>query len=396
MTKYYKNYLNFFSKPFILDLKANDLIIKNYDSKAELYYKTKKIEKKNKKRHADNALMIKSGEEAVSFGNSKDNSKIINLFNTTLKENIEKTCLTTNLEIKEEDSSNFGEFLKDKSITNILNALDVKIFVKDRIINRIIRNQTNNNFSTNEKTKNEEFISFKLKTLVNDNLESIVKPSNSMFKPSMRYIEKNLDKNEFNSVSPQKRIILTKLKYKDLEKSPLSVKKSVKFKEFNEINLKKSENFTKFGSLENSLKKSINEFPYKKSCLQNSKYEKSVEEKSRNVSKNVVNLKSIKTTFTIYKKENENLKIENKKKSEINPNLNFLLKTTSKSASKMVETIELKPNLITQKIYKLNPLKHSKSRYVSDKKCKINPIIVSKSQGLFNLRTFNAKNSKNV
>ena len=89
---FYKNYLDFFCQPAFCDFFYNDLIQKNREKKAELFYNENFHAKKGKDTQEDEGLFEDSeeSEEEDEYSNISNSKKNKTIFNETIKKKIEK------------------------------------------------------------------------------------------------------------------------------------------------------------------------------------------------------------------------------------------------------------------------------------------------------------------
>jgi hypothetical protein len=247
--------------------------------KAELFYK------KNYGRHPTN-----NNNEANIFSeaSARNQEDIKTLFNTTVRENIEKTYITqTIVDLKEQgdnqktekDSSAFiptsrqlaGKtllFTKENSIESILNNMDENFHdINDRIIDKLQKKKfTTNNYSTTDKTKADDNINmtklkqslYKDEGTVLDLSKKVLKANkstnclfgNSKSQHSLKQSQ-NSEANNFAKIAAKEKKLNIILKYKDMkdivrDRSPIgdsfNLLKFSKLNQYKDLNLKKLTN----------------------------------------------------------------------------------------------------------------------------------------------------------
>ena len=128
---FYKNYLTFFCQPCFTNFKYNNLIQRNREKKAELFY-NKNFRDKNKESIEDEGIIEDSEEEEEDYGVGKT---IIEktIFNETVKKNIEKNSPINSsmalpeseTKLKSDESGLLTSFDNQSSLRNILKYMKI-------------------------------------------------------------------------------------------------------------------------------------------------------------------------------------------------------------------------------------------------------------------------------
>eukprot|EP00340_Litonotus_pictus_P011662 CAMPEP_0170538592 /NCGR_PEP_ID=MMETSP0209-20121228/103413_1 /TAXON_ID=665100 ORGANISM="Litonotus pictus, Strain P1" /NCGR_SAMPLE_ID=MMETSP0209 /ASSEMBLY_ACC=CAM_ASM_000301 /LENGTH=1066 /DNA_ID=CAMNT_0010840331 /DNA_START=105 /DNA_END=3304 /DNA_ORIENTATION=+ len=191
--EYYKNYSKFFVLPLLLDLKANKMMQKNSDQKADIFYIN------NKSNHE------KEAEEEGNEEEGEDRSKAVN--EEKLRNN---TALEMKKRVKAGMNRTFNRFLESKIVDFINN---------ERSFTRVSHSRTENN---GEKTLNKKALS-KGSDSNNDIDESLFDSKITI--GEMMSLRKSSRANTVFSISHLEQII--NRDREELFKTPLSGRKNV-------------------------------------------------------------------------------------------------------------------------------------------------------------------------
>ena len=203
---FYKNYLTFFCQPCFANLKFNNLIQKNRERKAELFY-NRNFRDKNKESCEDEGIIEDSDEEDEDFevGKSKIEQTI---FNETVKKKIERySPINTSMalpdsetKLRDDQSGLLISIENEESLRNILKYMINKKKVKklkdkfDEEMSSIKKRKTpiNDNDSKNNQFFNQNTIN------ISQNIRNNSKKSNNEQNNSNTNINNNNSNNNNN------------------------------------------------------------------------------------------------------------------------------------------------------------------------------------------------------
>ncbi len=213
-SKYYKNYIDFFCKPMIKNLKLNEILQEHFEKKAEYYYK---------KNYGADKL-----EEAIKGCNSSNNEeeeenkiKVGTIFSNSIKKNIDNGTILTNTNnttinlLSNEDTielyTNNEEQSNDNTIRDIINEIYNKndFFQRKKdSFRKLFQLLKNNKYkkNCNYKKLNIETIHniVKKNSLSNLNLNEIVKKNKNIYPSINNYLCKKTAKSTSKSKSHSK------------------------------------------------------------------------------------------------------------------------------------------------------------------------------------------------
>ena len=251
-SQYYKNYIDFFCKPMIKNLKLNEILQEHFEKKAEYYYK---------KNYGADKL-----EEAIKGCNSSNNEeeednkiKVGTIFSNSIKKNIDNGTILTNTNnttinlLSNEDTielyTNNEEKSNDNTVRDIINEIYYKkdFFQRKkdsfRKLFQLLKN--NKKKSCNYKKLKIETIHniVKKNSLSNLNLNDIFKKNKNIYPSINNYLCKKIEKSNSKSKSHSRsksNIISNKSLSKSKNKNKLPVKNNKTRNLNSNTNLKKN------------------------------------------------------------------------------------------------------------------------------------------------------------
>ena len=204
---FYKNYLTFFCQPCFTSFKYNNLIQRNREKKAELFY-NKNFREKNKESNEDEGIIEDTEEEEDYEVGKTFIEKTI--FNETVKKYIDKySPINSSMNLPESET----KLKSDES--GLLTSFDNQSSLRN-----IVKNMKKNKKGIKEQNKEEEISEIKKREKVDKKLE-IEKENNH-----------NLNNKNHNYTNKYK---LNKIKYNDIVKNKEKEKKDLNIKKKNLI-----------------------------------------------------------------------------------------------------------------------------------------------------------------
>ena len=187
---FYKNYLTFFCQPCFANLKFNNLIQKNRERKAELFYNRNFRDKNNKESCEDEGIIEDSDEEdeEVDVGKSKIEQTI---FNETVKKKIERySPINTSMALPDSETK-----LRDDQSGLLITTEN------EESLRNILKHMINKKKVKKLKDKFEEEMSSikKKKTPINDNDSK----NNQFFNQNAIDISQNIRNNSKKNTNEQ-------------------------------------------------------------------------------------------------------------------------------------------------------------------------------------------------
>ena len=158
---YYHNYLLFFCKPIISDLKLNDILLDYEEKKAEIYYKKNCVNGKedldffetnnySKIDFSNDTIFKNSIKESIDKAKlTSENNTNINIEKNTNNNSINNTIILTLETLRNELINNKKEQSEDNTLSEIING-----FYSKRIKKVVNRRQYNNKYLMRESKKN--------------------------------------------------------------------------------------------------------------------------------------------------------------------------------------------------------------------------------------------------
>ena len=197
IAKYYRNYLLFFCKPIFTNLFINKLIHVYGEFKGELYYNAnygnKNKDKMEKKENEKNKL------QSSDFFNKNKGKPIEMLFNSIIKNDIEKNSMTISTIVKDLSYLNMNPLNLDTQTNNFQYGTKLTNIIDK---NKKLNNNNINSNNINKKNKNNLLdLNNKINLIVNDSNKI-----NSNFKSDIvnlynnLLISKNNKKQNFNKI----------------------------------------------------------------------------------------------------------------------------------------------------------------------------------------------------
>ena len=170
---YYKNYYNYFCKPFFLDFSFDNLFHKLYNRKAQIFYKNNYSCSNDKKNSSEDK---KNSNSFSSFDNDTDNKIIFDKKNKYLIDNSIETnkysiTLTYDNSIKDNN-----KYLISKRSVNDSFEINLKNFIKEFQINQNKKNQKNLKSENNKINNNNDEI--KDNIIINNSFKNKEKEKN--------------------------------------------------------------------------------------------------------------------------------------------------------------------------------------------------------------------------
>ena len=257
---FYKNYLTFFCQPCFSSFKYNNLIQRNREKKAELFY-NKNFREKNKESNEDEGIIEDSEEEEdYEVGKSWIEKTI---FNETIKKYIEQySPINSSMALPESET----KLKNDESglLTSFDNQSSLRNIIKNMKKNKIINKEINSKDEEISEIKKKEKIDIIPENIEKENIHNI---KNNRYYNTNKYkfnkikyneIGKNKDKDKkesnLNSINnSNKKLDINKDKQKEINIINLNNKKE----KFNIKNSEKESQISSIGNTNNKNKKQI-------------------------------------------------------------------------------------------------------------------------------------------
>ena len=315
---FYKNYLTFFCQPCFANLKFNNLIQKNRERKAELFY-NRNFRDKNKESCEDEGIIEDSDEEEedLEVGKSKIEKTI---FNETVKRKIERySPINTSMALPDSETK-----LRDDQ-SGLLITIE-----NEESLRNILKYMINKKKVKKLKDKFEEEMSSikKKKTPINDNDTK----SNQFFNQNAIDISQNIRNNSKKNTYEQNNSNI--INNNNISNSKNNKSKDTKYNSKNDsiINKKNKTNKILIAHTQSNINQNCNKkiiYLTKNNVI----CDKNVLTSPNNVySKKKVNNNNENKDKNIYIKKIENLNLK-KTRCNSNRNLNIKEKTSSKNAN---------------------------------------------------------------
>ena len=189
---FYKNYLTFFCQPCFTSFKYNNLIQRNREKKAELFY-NKNFREKNKESNEDEGI-IEDSEEDEDFEVSKTFIEKT-IFNETVKKYIEKySPINSSMNLPESET----KLKSDES--GLLTSFDNQSSLRS-----IVKNMKKNKKGIKDQNKEEEISEIKKREKFDKKLEIKEKENIHNFNKNHYYTNKyKLNKIKYNDIVKNK------------------------------------------------------------------------------------------------------------------------------------------------------------------------------------------------
>ena len=246
-SQYYKNYIEFFCKPIIKNLKLNEILLDYFEKKAEYYYK---------KNYGADKLeeAIKGCENSSNNEDEEDNKiKVGIIFSNSIKKNIDNGTILTNTNnttinlLSNEDTIELYTNNEEKSNDNTVRDIINEIYYKKQFFQRkkdsfrkLFQLLKNNKYkrSCNYKKLNIEKIHniVKKNSLSNLNLNEIFKKNKNIYPSINNYLCKKTEKSTSKSKSHSKSKSIIIISNKSLSKSKNKNKLPIKNNKTRNIN----------------------------------------------------------------------------------------------------------------------------------------------------------------
>jgi len=246
-SQYYKNYIDFFCKPIIKNLKLNEILLDYFEKKAEYYYK---------KNYGADKLeeAIKGCENSSNNEDEEDNKiKVGIIFSNSIKKNIDNGTILTNTNnttinlLSNEDTIELYTNNEEKSNDNTVRDIINEIYYKKHFFQRkkdsfrkLFQLLKNNKYkrSCNYKKLNIEKIHniVKKNSLSNLNLNEIFKKNKNIYPSINNYLCKKTEKSTSKSKSHSKSKSIIIITNKSLSKSKNKNKLPIKNNKTRNIN----------------------------------------------------------------------------------------------------------------------------------------------------------------
>ena len=222
---FYKNYLTFFCQPCFTNFKYNNLIQRNREKKAELFY-NKNFRDKNKESVEDEGIIEDSEEEEdYDIGKTRIEKTI---FNETVKKHIEKNSpINTSMALPESET----KLKSDESglLTSFDNQSSLRNILKNMKKIKKIENNKDEEISEIKKKKNIDKIFYEKNS--NHNLNQ--KFNNKKRFHKNNYNDKDKDKDKNKDIENDKKDLNNKLSINNIIIN--NKKEANKIKDFQEI-----------------------------------------------------------------------------------------------------------------------------------------------------------------
>lgn len=151
IANYYKNYLKFFCNPVFVEFKLNDIIQGYGDQKAEMYYNKNYGGKQSHNVKGNNSINNVDKRKNKNKNRNNNNCSVLKtIFNTTVKENIDRNSLT--------QSTIKNDLIDDNSV----------YYVGNHLLNVVNNNIINTNHYSNYKEESLKSHNYKIKSSLNN------------------------------------------------------------------------------------------------------------------------------------------------------------------------------------------------------------------------------------
>ena len=370
--EYYKNYYNYFCKPFFLNYFSANVLHNYYNNQAEIFYKNNYSHSKSKKNSVNKKQKSKSKSKSntlSSFDNDTENKTIFNKKNKYIIENNSQTNNSISLTLNNSSIDNKELLTKrnnNDSFEKCLQSFVMECKYSDSKQNtKILTNKENNKMNNCENNNN---------TNNSNEKENHNKNDYNLFKNiCLKNKEENYLKNEN----------INNKKIKDNNNNEINEESSHIIKEINNNNkkltLKLSRNISKLEDLKNN----INILNKKHNFISN---ESSLDDK------NIINIdnnKNIENDNNFIKETNKNtINIYNKNFLKLNDqfnNKNIIDIKSRNSPIKENDLLKIKKSISLKKENIINTSNHIKIIKISNNKNNIINKLIKKEKRAFSL-----------
>ena len=319
---YYRNYYDYFCKPFFLNFFSANLLHNYYNNKAEIFYKnnySSSIEKNEEDNNNNNNDNDNGGSESLSsLDNDTENKTIFTKRNKyIIDNNIDSNKCSITLTFDNSVKDNKG--LISKRSTNDSFKRGIEYFIHEYQVidnkkrnNKLLKTEDNKIINSNE--INENFFKNKINDLKNKNND--LKENDKL--------NKNIKDKSYNLISDDN---------KNIEDIIQRINQNKKIASKLSRNSSNFEEFKKYTNNVNKLKKNIHDIVKNKFWTNNRKIIKNNDNESKN-NKNIINEKEPNEKTSLAKNDNTVNKNRN-----INYNINNEIE---KGNCLEINTIELK------------------------------------------------------